>query len=128
MGWMPINEGDPLYTPVGSKTVIKDTFPPVFASGYPAISRGAEPNDRTIKILVNDMPEPEVVLAQIDYGTDTHYGKTAISGPGYSRRPTIELKALQSKTVYHYRVTLTDPVGNVTVTDDHTFDTGRRPR
>src|SRR5262249_28660799 len=42
MGWMPINEGDPLYTPLGSNPRIKDTFVPVLAAGYPKISGGTE--------------------------------------------------------------------------------------
>src|SRR5262249_43929203 len=98
------------------------------ASGYPKISAGSGPNDRTINVLVNDTSEPEVVVAKLEYGTDTTYGQTATSGPGYSRRPAIALKDLRSKTVYHYRLTLTDPVGNVSVTDDLTFNTGQKPR
>jgi hypothetical protein len=137
MGWMTVNEGDPLYTPTGPvlvsptpefpKTLIKDTFAPALASGYPIISAGEQPNDRTVRLLINDTPEPEVAVALVDYGIDTKYGSTATSGQGYKRRLTVPLTNLRRNTVYHYRVTIKDPVGNVTMTGDNTFDTSRRP-
>jgi hypothetical protein len=46
-----------------------------------------------------------------------------LSDPGYKRRLAIPLKKLQSNTLYHYRLTLKDPVGNVTTTGDLTFST-----
>jgi uncharacterized protein (TIGR03790 family) len=137
MGWMAINEGDPLYTPTAPlmmvptpefpKILLKDTFVPVLSPGYPVIMAGPEPADRLIQLVIEEGPEPEVVVAQIEYGTDTKYGTTATS-QGYSRRPKVLLKGLQNKTVYHYRVTLNDPVGNTTVMKDYTFDTSDKPR
>jgi uncharacterized protein (TIGR03790 family) len=137
VGWMAVNEGDPLYTPTGPvlvtptadspRTLTKDTFRPALSAGFPVIAAGPEPNDRVIRFLVSDKPEPEVAVAQIDYGTSANYGSTAISGPGYKRRLAVTLKDLQKKTVYHYRITLKDPVGNETVTNDYTFDTSRSP-
>jgi uncharacterized protein (TIGR03437 family) len=66
MGWMAVNEGDPLYNPTSPvlisptpefpKTLIKDTFAPTLNTGYPIISAGGQPNDRTIQLLVNDKP------------------------------------------------------------------------
>jgi uncharacterized protein (TIGR03790 family) len=137
VGWMAVNEGDPLYTPTGPvlvtptadspRTLTKDTFRPALSAGFPMIAAGPEPNDRVIRFLVSDKPEPEVAVAQIDYGTSANYGSTANSGPGYKRRLAVTLKNLQKKTVYHYRITLKDPVGNETVTNDYTFDTSRSP-
>ena len=137
MGWMAVNEGDPLYTPTSPvlvtptaefpKTLIKDTFAPALSMGYPIISAGAQPNDPAIQLFINDKPEPELAVAQIDYGTDVGYGNAATSGQGYKRRLAVPLANLQRNTVYHYRITLKDPVGNVTVTPDYTFDTSRKP-
>jgi uncharacterized protein (TIGR03790 family) len=136
VGWMTVNQGDPLYTPAAPipvtpspefpKALLKDTFAPVLASA-PLIAASPEPDDRVIRIAVSDKPEPELAVAQIEYGPDTQYGKTVSSGPGYKRKLSVTLKDLQKKTVYHYRITLTDPSGNVTVTGDYTFDTSRRP-
>jgi len=64
----------------------------------------------------------------VEYGVTTNYGMSASSGQGYKRRLAITLQGLQKKTVYHYRITLKDPVGNVTVTNDYTLDTSRTPR
>jgi hypothetical protein len=135
MGWMAVNEGDPLYTPTAPvlvtptvdfpRTLIKDTFAPALEVGSPVVAAGPEPDSRVIRLLINDRPEPEVAIAQVEYGTNTNYGSTANSDQGYKRRITIILKNLQKKTVYHYRLTLKDPVGNVTVTNDYSFDTSR---
>lgn len=136
VGWMAVNEGDPLYTPTAPvlvtptaefpRTLIKDTFAPEM-SGSPVLAAGPEPNDRMIRLFLSDKPEPEVAAATVDYGTTTNYGMSADSGKGYKRRLAIPLKGLQKKTVYHYRITLKDPVGNVTVSNDYTFDTSRAP-
>jgi len=127
MGWMAINSGDPLYAPTAPKKPIKDTFAPTLGQGYPIIAGGAQRSDRIVHLMINDTNEPEVVLARVDYGTDTNYGSTATSRTGYSKRPTVALTGLKDRTLYHYRVTLEDPVGNVTVTGDLTFNTSRQP-
>jgi hypothetical protein len=137
MGWMAINEGDPLYTPTAPvlvtpnpespRAMVKDTSAPSLAAGYPMIAAGPEPNDRVIQLLINDKAEPELAVAQVDYGTDATYGSTATSGRGYKRNLAVTLKNLQRNTLYHYRVTLKDPSGNITVTEDYTFNTSRRP-
>ena len=118
MGWMPVNHGDPLYAPTSSpglpKTMTKDTSAPSLVNGYPVIGAGPQPNDRVVRLFISDPTEPEVAVAQVDYGTDTKYGSTATSGQGYKRRLGITLKDLQKNTLYHYRITLKDPVGNVT--------------
>jgi hypothetical protein len=137
VGWMAINQGDPLYTPTAPvlvtptpefpRRLVKDIFPPTLSAGSPVVLAGPEPDDRVIEVFLSDKPEPEVAIAQVDYGTDTNYGQTARSGQGYKRRLTITLKKLEKKTVYHYRLTLKDPVGNITA-NDYTLDTSRRPK
>jgi uncharacterized protein (TIGR03790 family) len=125
IGWMPINIGDPLYAPMGAKTPVKDTVAPNFSAGFPYIGLCTTgPNDRLVSIKVGDSPEPEVVQAVVDYGLDTNYGSSVNSGQGYWRRIALTLPALQANSLYHYRVTVTDPVGNVTTSGDLTFDTG----
>src|SRR5204862_6638738 len=99
----------------------------VLSAGYPAIAAGPEANDRVIQLLISDRTQPEVAIAQVDYGMESKYGTTASSGPGYKRRLAVTLKSLQKNALYHYRVTLTDPSGNVTVTNDFTLNTSRRP-
>jgi hypothetical protein len=103
---------------------VKDTFAPTLVRGFPRVTNVPASSDKNVTILVNDLPEPEVVKAQIDYGTSTSYGSTITSGQGYWRRHTFTLSSLAPNTVYHYRFTLTDPVGNVTKTQDFTFSTG----
>lgn len=136
VGWMTVNQGDPLYIPVAPilvtptsefpKTPIRDIFAPAL-SGPPVVRAGPEADDRIIRIELSDKPEPELAVAQLDYGTSTNYGKMATSGQGYKRSLSMTLKNLEKKTIYHYRITLKDPSGNVTATDDYTFDTSRRP-
>jgi hypothetical protein len=77
--------------------------------------------------LISDRTQPEVAVAQVDFGLDSKYGSTASSGPGYKRRLAVTLKNLEKNAMYHYRVTLTDASGNVTVTSDFTLNTSRRP-
>lgn len=125
IGWMPINVGDPLYTPMGLKPLVKDIYPPTLASDYPFMVPALDIGGIAfvIKLMVNDSPEPEVVRAQVDYGITTAYGNTAYSDYGFWKRPDVHILGLQPDTVYHYRVRLTDPVGNVTTTGDYNFST-----
>jgi len=128
IGWMETNEGDPLYAPTRNRPLIHDTQSPVLSAGYPYDSLGAGPTDRVIHVMVDDSPEPEVVQVKVEYGTTLAYGNTADSWKGYWRRPAVTLSNLQANTLYHYRLTLTDPVGNVTTTTrDYTFHTGAAP-
>src|SRR5262249_2158908 len=70
-GWLAVNQVDPLYTPTDPvpvtptaefpKTLIKDIFAPVLSAGFPVIAAGPEADDRIIRVMVDDKPEPEVV-------------------------------------------------------------------
>ncbi len=117
---MGLNEGDPLYAPMRSKTVLLDVQAPVFSPGYPKVAVDSVTGNSIIQVVVDDSAAPEVVTARVDYGVSTAYGGTAYSAAGYSRHPSISLPLPAGQT-YHYRVTLTDPVGNGTVSADYTF-------
>jgi uncharacterized protein (TIGR03790 family) len=123
IAWQEINIGDPLYAPMRVKSIVKDTLAPILEAS-PTVTNGITAADRNISFAVSDVSEPEVVRATIDYGTSTSYGSSVSSGQGYWRRHTFKLGGLSTNTVYHYRLRLVDPVGNVTTTGDYTFSTG----
>ncbi len=117
IGWMGINEGDPLYAPMGTKSPVIDTQAPVLSSGYPKLTVNQATGNTAMSILVNNTPEPEVVTAEVEYGPDSNYGSTASSGTVFARSLSVLLPWAPG-TVYHYRIILTDPAGNVTTTGD----------
>ncbi len=119
IGWMSINEGDPLYAPMGSKSPVIDTQAPALSSGSPKLAVNSAARNAVMSIMVQNTPEPDVVTAQVQYGPDTNYGAAASSGPVFARSLSITLP-WASGTVYHYRIILTDPAGNVTTTGDFT--------
>jgi len=127
VGWVELNEGDPLYAPMAARTPILDTQSPALSAGFPTVSLGPDPfnhpNDRVIHIMVDDTPNPEVVKVTVNYGLDTNYGSTANSGEGYWRRPTVLLPSLQANTIYHYQMVLVDPAGNATTSGDNILNT-----
>ncbi len=128
IGWMVVNEGDPLYAPLQAKTPLIDTQAPVLSSGYPTVVVNPATGNVAMSLMVNSTPNPEVVTAQVQYGPDANYGSVATStGDGplveatgvFSRNPTVSLPWALG-TVYHYRIVLTDPAGNITTTGDYT--------
>jgi len=127
VGWKPINVGDPLYAPMQAKTPVLDSQFPQLTGGCPVVSGDPTSGTRTITVVVDTTGEPDLVRTQVDYGFTTSYGLVADSGPGYWCRREIELHGLLGDSTYHYRLTLTDPVGNTTVTGDCSFDTGAVP-
>jgi uncharacterized protein (TIGR03790 family) len=121
IGWMAVSIGDPLYAPFKTKTPVVDSQAPTFASGYPNLKQSIA-EGTLVSVLVNDSPEPEVVSAKVDYGTTSNYGQT-ISSQFYQRRQKLVFEDLQGGVTYHYKVTVTDPAGNSTSTDDLIFNT-----
>ena len=128
IGWMVVNEGDPLYAPLKAKTAQIDTQAPVLSSGYPVLAVNQATGNAVMRLMVNQTPNPEVVAAQVQYGPTTTYGSVAtFTGNGplveaagvFSRTPTVSLP-WSLGAVYHYRIILTDPAGNVTTTPDYT--------
>jgi len=75
--------------------------------------------------MVDDSTQPELVSVQVDYGVTSAYGSTKTSGRGYWKHLNILLAGLVADTAYHYKLTLTDPVGNVSSTPDLTFTTAQ---
>jgi hypothetical protein len=120
VGWMGINEGDPLYAPLQTKSPTTDTQFPVLSPGYPTITVNSATGTAVLSLQVNDTIKPEVVTARIDYGSDTNYGTFSTSSPGFSRTPTVSLPWILNQ-VYHYRLTLSDPAGNITTTGDYVY-------
>ena len=128
IGWMGVNEGDPLYAPLKSKTPVIDTQAPALVSGYPTLTVNPATGSAVMNLLLSNTVGPEVVTAQVQYGPDTNYGSVATStGYGslveatgvFSRHPKVSLP-WNLQTVYHYRIVMTDPAGNVTTTGDFT--------
>ena len=119
IGWVGVNEGDPLYAPLQSKTATYDTQFPALSPGYPTLSVNPSTGAAVMGLQVNDTVQPEVVNARVDYGPDTNYGNFSTS-IGFSRTPQVSLPLILNQ-VYHYRITLTDPVGNITTTGDYVY-------
>ena len=116
IGWVGVNEGDPLYAPLQPKTAALDTQAPVLKAGYPILKVDPASGAAVLYMQVDDYQQPEVVSARIDYGPDTNYGNFATSAY-FSRTPQVSLPWVLNQ-VYHYRITLTDPAGNTTVSAD----------
>ncbi|HVQ41745.1 MAG TPA: TIGR03790 family protein [Vicinamibacterales bacterium] len=127
VGWMAINIGDPLYTPFKPKAVVADTSLPAIAPGYPRVKMAADTAARIIEVRLDDAVEPETARILVDYGLTTAYGATADPGQGFYRSAAIVVSGLQSGAIYHYRVRMTDPVGNTSTSGDFTFSTGGAP-
>lgn len=120
IAWQDIAIGDPLYAPFRSHPAQFDTVPPALDAGFPQIVVGAVPTDRVISLMIAQ-PQPEVAQAAVDVGPTAAYGTTLTSGEGYWRRPSVTLPGLTAGATYHYRVRLTDPVGNQSQSADATF-------
>ena len=125
-GWMEIYIGDPLYQPMrpGKDLGVADVTAPVIADGYPFVMDGPQSGDWTVAVMVKDDPNPEVVRVEVEYGPFATYGQTAqMTKDGYYRRNYVTLPDLIPNRIYHYRLILTDPVGNQTISGDYTFMT-----
>jgi hypothetical protein len=122
-GWQGINIGDPLYAPLRTgKPLVKDTRAPALLAGYPQVAPDAT-GSLVVRVVLDDSVEPEVGKATVDFGLDSTYGQSANSGNGYWRRLNVTLPNLPPNTIYHYRIRIVDPVGNLTTTPDITFTT-----
>jgi uncharacterized protein YkwD len=67
-----------------------------------------------------------VQSTQLQYGTTTAYGTTAMATPNDANNPNsvaANLTGLMPGTTYHYQITATDAQGNTRTTDDATFTT-----
>lgn len=125
IGWMNLNEGDPLYAPMAPRTPVQDTTAPALAAG-PAFSlKPGSTADWLVKLQIDDSAAPELASVRIDYGLTSTYAAVATSGRGYWKHPSVVLPGLTPNVLYHYSVTLTDPSGNVSHTPDATFATGK---
>lgn len=66
-------------------------------------------------------------LATIDYGTSTLYGLGSASEIGYGTTHTITLTSLATGTLYYFRITATDALGNTSAPSTGNFSTQTPP-
>lgn len=92
-----------------------DSIPPVITNVQASSITG---NSATIT-WTTDEPSNSVV----DYGLTTGYGSTSSNASNVTSH-SINLSGLAANTLYHYRVSSTDPSNNTTVDVDHSFQTG----
>jgi hypothetical protein len=122
LGWMGLNIGDPLYTPLApGKTPVKDTTTPTPASNFnPASGWWDTTGVYHLNLSINNSNGPEVASAVVQYGLTTSYGNTA-SSPAFYERPALTLTGLTPGLTYHMKLTLTNPVGTVWTSSDYVF-------
>ncbi|MBA3708675.1 MAG: TIGR03790 family protein [Planctomycetes bacterium] len=124
IGWMSYALGDPLCAPMAAKASVFDTRAPQPAA--PPRS-GSNAQGTYIDVVVDNTIEPEAAKVQVDYGQTNSYGSTFTSGFGYFRRHHLIFPTLPASSPMHYRLTLTDPAGNVFVTGDYACNTDGSP-
>ncbi|MCD4654741.1 hypothetical protein K8T06_12515, partial [bacterium] len=127
-GWKQIYIGDPLYQPMksGKDLNIQDNAAPVLAEGYPYVMSGADDDDWVVVVMADDSVDPEVFRVEVEYGPFDTYGFSAnMTKQGYYRRNFVTLPDLIPDRAYHYRLIMTDPVGNQTITGDYCFSTSK---
>jgi len=117
-GWMGIHLCDPLYAPFATKTVVQDTTAPVLE--LHSINQTINRLGTVLRLRFSDIPFIEVAKVTVDWGTTTAYGNTIVVKQ-YWRSHEIGFRPLMGSTLYHYKVTAEDPVGNILVTTDRTF-------
>ncbi len=129
LGWKTRNVGDPIYNPLKPKTAIQDTVAPPLpmVENWPLYNNKTQ---RRIRVSINtDNREPDLVLCQLRYGKTTdydsifNYANYATHATVYKMVHDIDLRNLDSNQTYHCEITLKDPVGNTTTTNDFTFFT-----
>ena len=131
LGWKTRNIGDPLYNPMKAKTPEKDTVAPPM----PVITSWSANSARTrekIRVSIStDGRAPDLVLCKFQFGLTSTYDSTMDYGTWFSGKQVrvykmvhdIDVRNLLPDTLYHFKVMLMDPVGNITETGDLTFST-----
>lgn len=92
-----------------------DTTPPVISN----VQATAITASGATITWTTDEPSNSVV----EYGLTTGYGSSVSMATNVTSH-TILLSGLSGNTLYHYRVKSTDPAGNTTTSEDHSFQTG----
>ena len=65
----------------------------------------------------------EVANGEVEYGTTPSYGSTTPLDSALSMNHSTVLSGLTPDTLYHYRITSSDQVGNTVISPDNTFTT-----
>lgn len=116
--------GDPLYNPHrdGKTPVVDTTIPPV-----PRVTIEAEPGVETERTVVLNIDtrkrEPDVVVAEIEYGPTASYGSTVPRGEVFRVRQKKLVEGLAPSTFYHFKARVFDPAGLPAETEDAIFFT-----
>jgi uncharacterized protein (TIGR03790 family) len=120
LGWMTVNNGDPLYCPHHQdKTPVMDDVIPLQPR---IVVRKLTATSQAIFVYMNFGIEPEIVQVKTEWGTTSSYSNTIDFDNNYTTCRTCTLPGLAAGTNYHFQVTLKDPVGNETVTSDLVFN------
>ncbi len=125
--WRDHAIGDPLYAPTKPKVPDIDSIPPPspFVEDF-APGTGGD-TARTILVSIETAPSaPDLFVCRIDWGLTPDYGNVADYGTVYHTLVERTLEGLLPGTTYHYTVTIADPAGNTTATEDYTFTTEPR--
>jgi len=95
-----------------------DTTPPVISN----IAAGSITANSAIITWTTD----ELSNSVVDYGLTTSYGSTTSNSTNVTSH-SISLAGLSASTLYHYRVSSTDPSNNTATSGDNTFTTSAPP-
>jgi phosphodiesterase/alkaline phosphatase D-like protein len=68
----------------------------------------------------------ELSDSQVEYGLDVSYGSESLLSATLLLSHSVKLEHLNENTVYHYRVKSRDAAGNISVSDDESFQTTKR--
>lgn len=103
----------------GDHTFTTAATPDTTGPGLSQITAGDLRADRVAISWGTDEP----ATTQVEYGTTAAYGNLTTLNATLMNSHSEILSALQSETVYHYRVRSADAAGNLSVSDDRTFTT-----
>ncbi len=121
--WMGIYIGDPIYNPLKSKLLEKDTIPPP----HPEILLHSHDDTAIVSIEIPTSVEfPELVKARTLYGQSRFlpYDSTDWTELWRVRHKFI-LDGLMPDSIYYLKIEMVDPVGNKYVTPGDSFICGR---
>jgi hypothetical protein len=128
--WMPIMIGDPLFK--YPKQAYVDSEVPLIENVVTNVMNSHAVNI-TFKTEKSVNGNPELSRAYIEYGATSSYGSAKNESQyynyldsyayPYNAYHSVVLDGLKSNTLYHYRITVIDPKGNLQRSGDLTFNT-----
>ncbi len=123
--WRDIAYGDPLYNPnkKNKEKVIDDVAPQINFIYHQTSSLNGSIGVDIVGELNLNSSNPELATFKLEYGPDNSYGQTIDYDEIYSSKRIFHIDSLSGNSLYHYRLSAKDPVGNVAVSSDFTFNT-----